>query len=445
MPIFEIEGPDGTYEVDAPDETQAISAFKKMQGAGNVSSGKPSGAYSGSILPFSRDDKGNVSFDSNAGILGSLKRSFMLPGDVYAGKVDPMSDEGGLRAAEFATTFSPVNPAIRAGDRAIPGIARALRKGSVEPPTAEALKDSARAGYDQVRDAGVDYTAASVQNLARAAQSELEKDGILPELAPKSFSILNKLQDAPAGAVAPISGLEAARRAFGNAAKDFANPTEQLAAKRIMAQLDQFVMEPDASSVVAGAAGEAGSILKAARGDYAAAKRSEAIGNKQEVAKLRAAAANSGQNIGNSLRQRVVDLLTRPKESSGFSDEELAQLRKVSEGSATANATRFVGNLLGGGGGLGAGFTAAAGASAGAMAGGAPLAVAGAALPIAGMASKQISNILTERALMQADKMTRARSPLYSKMVEEAPLEVTSPEMRAALIRAIMLSQQPNQ
>lgn len=32
MPIFEIEGPDGVYEVDAPDETRAISAFKKMQG-----------------------------------------------------------------------------------------------------------------------------------------------------------------------------------------------------------------------------------------------------------------------------------------------------------------------------------------------------------------------------------------------------------------------------
>jgi hypothetical protein len=427
-----------------PEQQKALAIARARQRAAAQSPAEDK-SFSGSILPISRDAQGNVSFDSNAGLLGSLKRSFMLPGDVYSGKVDPMSEEGRTRAAEFATTFSPVNPAIRAGDRAIPGIARALRKGSVEPPTAEALKDAARAGYDQVRDAGVDYTAASVQNLARAAQSELEKDGILQELAPKSFSILSKLQDAPDGAVAPISGIEAARRAFGNAAKDFANPTEQLAAKRIMERLDQFVMEPDASSVVAGSAGEAGSILKAARGDYAAAKRSEAIGNKQEVAKLRAAAANSGQNIGNSLRQRVVDLLTRPKESSGFSDEELAQLRKVSEGSKTANATRFVGNLLGGGGGLGAGFTAAAGAGAGAMAGGAPLAVAGAALPIAGMASKQISNILTERALMQADKMTRARSPLYSQMVEEAPLEVTSPEMRAALIRAILLSQKPNQ
>src|SRR3990167_3005356 len=30
MAIFEIEGPDGVYEVDAPDQGKAVSAFKKM-------------------------------------------------------------------------------------------------------------------------------------------------------------------------------------------------------------------------------------------------------------------------------------------------------------------------------------------------------------------------------------------------------------------------------
>lgn len=424
-----------------PEQQKALAIARARQRAAAQTPAEDK-SFSGSILPFSRDAQRDVSFDSNAGILGSLKRSFMLPGDVYTGKVDPMSEEGIGRAFEFATTFSGVNPAVRAGDRAIPGASLAMRKGRVAPPTAAALKEASRTGYEQVRDAGVDYSAASVQNLARTAQSELEQDGVLSELAPKSFAILKKLQDAPDGSVAPISGIEAARRAFGNAAKDFANPTEQLAAKRAMERIDQFVMDPDPSSIVAGPAGDAGALLRAARGNYAAAKRSDSLTGLQEAAELRAAAANSGQNTGNAVRQRIASLLLKPKDAAGFSEAEIGQLNKVARGSRTANVTRVVGNLLGGGGGLGAGFTAAAGAGAGAMTGSPAATIAGASLPLAGAASKQISNILTERALAVADKMTRARSPLYSQMAEAAPLEVISPETRAALIKALLLQQQ---
>lgn len=428
-----------------PEQQKALAlarARRRRQEAAGGTAPTEDKSYSGSILPFSVDAEGNKSFDSNAGLLGSLKRSFMLPGDVYAGKVDPMSEEGIGRSLEFATTFSGVNPAMRVGDRAIPGADLAMKKGRVAPPTADALKEAASEGYGKVRDAGVDYSSSSVQNLARTAQSELEQDGVLAELAPKSFAILNKLQTAPEGSIAPIAGIEAARRAFGNAAKDFANPTEQLAAKRAMERIDQFVMDPDPASVVAGPAGDAASILKAARGDYAASKRSDSLTGVQEAAELRAAAANSGQNTGNAVRSRIASLLLKPKEAAGFSEAEIGQLNKVARGSRTANTTRVIGNLLGGGGGLGAGFTAAAGAGAGAMTGSPAATVAGAALPLAGAASKQISNILTERALSVADKMTRARSPLYERMQNEAPLEVISPEIRAALIKALLLQRQ---
>jgi len=41
------------------------------------------------------------------GIVQGAIDAFMLPGDVYAGKVDPMSDEGIARGLGFATTFGP--------------------------------------------------------------------------------------------------------------------------------------------------------------------------------------------------------------------------------------------------------------------------------------------------------------------------------------------------
>ncbi|MDM9643883.1 hypothetical protein [Rhizobium sp. S163] len=56
-----------------------------------------------------------MSFDSNAGIVGAVKRAFMLPVDAMAGEVDPTSDEGIARATEFAGVFSPMSPAAGTG------------------------------------------------------------------------------------------------------------------------------------------------------------------------------------------------------------------------------------------------------------------------------------------------------------------------------------------
>jgi hypothetical protein len=402
----------------------------------------PRQAYTGQILPISVDAQGHNHFDSDAGILGSLKRSFMLPGDVMAGNVDPTSQEGIGRALEFATTVSPVNPAVRSGEAVIPGIKGALKAGRVETPTADELRAAASSGYDQVRDMGVDYNAHSVQGLAQTIQTNLEQDGILPELAPKSFSVLQKLQSAPEGSIAPLSGLEAARRAFGNAGKDFTNPTDQLAAQRAREGLDGFILSADPATVAAGPAQDAAKVLADARGNYAAASRSDQLTGVQEAAELRAAAANSGQNTGNAIRQRIASLLLKPKDAAGYTDEEIGLLNNVARGSTSANATRFVGNLLGGGGGLGAAVTGGGGALAGAMAGSPLLTAAGAALPTVGVAAKAISRVLTERALEQADLATRGRSPLAQSAKASAPRVPAAPEKSAALIRALLIAQQ---
>lgn len=73
----------------------------------------PQQPYSGSILPFSRNEQGKVSFDSDAGLLGALKRAALLPRDVAAGDVDPMSEEGIARAFELGSMVTPISPANR--------------------------------------------------------------------------------------------------------------------------------------------------------------------------------------------------------------------------------------------------------------------------------------------------------------------------------------------
>lgn len=413
-------------------------------------------SYTGQILPFSKDAQGNTHFDSNAGVLGMAKRAFegaqsgaTAVGDAATGKLQVMDAQGNVtpeaiqRALDFAMTFSPMNPGITAGDKLIPGVAKGattLKPATIEAPTVDALKAAASAGYDRMRDMGVDYSSDAVKTMANSIQAGLEQDGVIKELAPKSFAVLDKLQNPPSGSVAPLSGLEAARRAFNNAGKDFTNPTDQLAAQRAREGIDQFIIGSDPTTVAAGPAQEAAQALQDARGNYAAAKRSDTINGVQDAAELSAAAANSGQNLGNSIRQRVKSVLLSPKKSAGFSDDEIDQLRSVVEGSTAANASRYVGNLLGGGGGLGGMLTGVAGAGIGASTGSPLLAAAGATVPLIGHASKEISRILTERALSQADKATRLRSPLAQALIDATPKEAAIPTKQAALVKALMLA-----
>jgi hypothetical protein len=406
-------------------------------------------SYKGSVLPFSRGPSGDLSFDSDAGVVGAMKRAFTLPHDVATGAIDPMSDQGIDRAAEMALTVSPTNPAVRIGDRAIPGAVRALKQPA--KPTGEALKAAAGTGFDAVRDSGVDYSAKAVSNLATSLKMGLERDGILDTLAPKTHDIIDRLTNPPEGSVAPIAGIEAARRALGEAARDFSNPTEQKAAVRALSGLDGFIREPGEANVVSGPATTAAKLLEDARGNYAASKRSEALTGSEarygiaDSADLRASAANSGQNVGNTIRSRVAGLLTDPEKSAGFTAQEAAALEKLVRGSFPANSSRFIGNLLGGGGGLGMAAASAGGAMAGSAMGDATGAGIGAvAAPLVGAASKQISNLLTQRALSKVDEATRGRNPLYELLQQNTAAEGISPEKRSALLRLLM-EVRPNQ
>lgn len=410
---------------------------------------EPRAVWSGAILPISEDQYGNTFFDSNAGIIGGLKRAITGPGRALSGELEVMGPDGNVsmeaigEGLNFAGAFTPASTALRAGERVIPGALNALKRQPPKAPTTEELRAASKAGYEQVRNSGVDYSSAAVQNLAQKMKVELEADGFLPGEAPRTHQILDALSSPPDGSVASISGLESARRAFRNVGRNFNNPSDQAAAGRVAEGLERFISEPDPKSVVAGPAADTARALKDARGNYAAAKRSEAIAKKEDLAKMRAEAANSGQNLGNSLRNKVVDILASPKQSAGYSDAELEALRRVSQGSIAANMTRAAGNALGGGGGLGSAVSAAiAGTGAAAATGNPLLAAAGIVAPIAGNVAKRASNRITESALKEADEIVRQQSPLFRKIAETPSYKKLSPEGKASIMRAALLSEQ---
>jgi hypothetical protein len=396
----------------------------------------------GAILPISRGEDG-VRFDSDAGILGVLKSAVTLPRDVMQGKVDPMSDEAIGRSFEMATIGFPVNPAVRAGGGVLPAVKPKMTKAKVNIPSADDLLKAGGDDFARMRESGVDYSSDAVKTMAQALKRKLESDGFDPEVATKTHRILDKLANPPEGSVANIKGLHSARKTFRKIAQNFNDPTDQSAASQGISGLDDFIGSPGRGGVVAGSADEAAKALKSGNANYAAGKRSDLLTGIERDSGLRAQAANSGQNSGNAIRQRVASALLQPKRVAGYSAAEKAALEGVVKGSNAANATRYVGNVLGGGGGMGQMLTMAIGGAGGAAVGGPGGASAGVILPmVAGAGSKQISNFLTKKALRSADEMVRMRSPLYERMLAEAPDVAISPAKRASLIRALMASQQ---
>jgi hypothetical protein len=386
--------------------------------------------YQYKVLPFSEDAQGNPHFDSNAGVLGAVKNLFTLPHDVSTGAVDPMSDEGGRRAFQMAGTILP----DAAGLGTVPA--------SVAAPTAEALRATGDAGYDAMRDMGVDYSSGAVSNVAFAIRNELEKDGIYREGAPRTHATLDRLQNPPPDSVAPLSGLDSARKSFGEAAGDFKNPTEQKGAGIAQSGLENFISEPGAENVISGPADLAARTLEDARGNWAASKRSDQLTGVADTADLRAAVANSGLNLDNTIRQRVASVLTSPKQSAGFSPDELAALNEVARGTPSRNALRFVGNFMGGGGGLGSMLWSGLGAAAGEAAAGGPggAFLGGIAAPAVGVSARSLANTLTSKALSRADQLVRQRSPLYTDAVANAPMQMQQPSALFPVSTGTMLN-----
>lgn len=423
---------------------------------GFVMSGQPAVERQPTIIPLARNPQtGEVEWTLPKaitaipgiakGIYDSAVSGVTAPGDAYAGRLPVfgpdgnVSDEAIRRGLDFAGIASPINPGVRSGETALATVSR----GAPKAPTAEALKEAADKGYKAAREMGVEYSSQSVADMARRTQAALEADGFSDVTAPKTFATLQKLQSPPEDSIATLSNVDAARRSFGKIGQDFANPSDRAAGKRARGDVDVFLVEPPEGAVLAGDGLQASRTISNARGNIAASKRSDTLTGIERSAELRAAASNSGANTANAIRQRIASLLENPKRLSGFNDAETALVEKVARGDLPTNASRAIGNFLGGGGGLGATASTALTGAGAVLATGNPYAgAAGLAAPLAGVAGKAISEALTRRALSSADEAVRMRSPLYRQMAEQGASVPSNAASHEAVIKALILANQ---
>lgn len=424
---------------------------------------QPDASYQGSILPFSLDASGKRYFDPSAGILGKAWDAFKLPGDVWTG-AQPTPYQTGVpdpglmaRTANLAGFIDPQlrgtvpgrSPIVppRVGSQPTPVSAYGGLGSQVVPttetptygfgsnlvPTGQQLKAAADTGYTAARAAPTVIPSSVVASGATNLQTHLTSNfGLIPKTAPKTFDILDDLAN-PAGTTTDYVGLDAALRELkGIGPNPVMGASDKFAASQVVPHLEQLIdtISPEAAT---------------ARANLAAAKRADDItgeltrGNTGilERGEASAAAANSGENLDNNLRQGVKNFLRNPDNLQGFSQEEETALQDYVKGGVFSNALRKVGNLLGGGGGMGALHTGAIGALAGHEAGGLQGAVIGGATPLVGWGLKQWENARASSQLDAIGQMIRSRSPLGEQFLNQN-MRANTPMLNQAIMPGLL-------
>ena len=239
----------------------------------------------------------------------------------------------------------------------------AARTAAEAVPSANELKTAARAGYDHPDVATVQIKPQAVDNLATTIENDLVKQGFRPRAGQggATFDTIRELKGAP-GPVS-VADLDSARKALGVIGKSGIPTANSVAAGKAIAAIDDFLPNLNQADLLAGDAAKANGILQDARGNWAAAKRSNMLTDKIDAAELQAASANSGHNLENALRQRMRSVLTSPRLSRGLSGDEKSAIEGFVRGGPVSNVVRHIGNYLGGGGGLGHLITTGAGAA----------------------------------------------------------------------------------
>lgn len=332
----------------------------------------------------------------------------------------PIEENTGVprELTDFAATMALPMP--KSVPRVGGGTAKAAEK--VAAPTVDQLYASAKSGFEHPEVKALSLKPKAATDWSNGLRAKLTDAGLDENVAPKSWAILRGLDKSTEGATLTGNNLQSLRRTFGRAAGTM-DPSEKAAAARAIESLDSFIESGvPKGMVLRGDPSLVASIWSNARGDYAAAKRSERITEAMEKAGNNAGASHSGQNIDNSMRQQIKAILNSPKARRGYSGEELRQMQRVIRGTYPGDAARFIGNLLGGGGGLGMTATASMGtAMAGGVTHGLPGLAIGAIAPIAGFGIKKLGNAITSGEVEKLQTLIQSRSPLAKQM--QGPLE----------------------
>jgi hypothetical protein len=382
------------------------------------------GSYSGTLLPFSRKENAEpglsgTDFDSNAGIVGPIKRTGKLTNEVYRGEVDPSSQEGLMRSLEAATVISPMSTALRAGRSLAP---KTAFKQPDPVPTRSELSSATTAAYNEARAMGAAYTPQSIAKWAENTIKSLESESRLARNYPKVHELLRVIKSPKSPFITRKSGKEDSVRIdeldsiYKELGKLGSNKDEGQVASIVQRSLDDYHGTLGPNDLVSSTAtpSKAVDLLRQGRGNAAAKFRSDRI-TELEKTSSRRLAARGEKSSDVDIRQRLTSLIENTKGSRGLSGDEKKAIDAIIYGGITKNTALKLKKLFGSGNSLTVSLMAAAAAAGGNAAFG-PMGIALAlAPPIIGNASRAVANKISQKELKELGALLRKRSPLYKE------------------------------
>lgn len=297
----------------------------------------------------------------------------------------------------------------------VSSVARAVGgKAPAAVPSIQELKNEAKKGYQSTAVRELEIAPKSVSDAAAGIRAKLDAEGFDEIIGTKAHGILKRLESVPDESTVTGLNLHSIQKTLGKAAGNI-DPQEKAAASMALREFNQFLENVPAGSVLKGSADDFVNTMREANANYSRAMQAGNIDNKIITAETRAAAASSGMNVANTIRQRMADVKLNPKQNRGMHPDDVAAAGQIAEGTTGGNLVRKLGNIAGGGGGLGTLAAGAAGiGAAGAYSGDTHTSALGLALPAFGFAMRGVGNRMTLNQAHKLSEAIRSRAPLAS-------------------------------
>jgi hypothetical protein len=342
--------------------------------------------------------------------MGSLVPRSAAEGAIYGGLSGAGNADGDLSdMAGGALTGALTGGAVGGATGGVVG-ALANRAAVKAAPAVDDLRAQAGSLYDAAQASGVTFPKATVKQLADDIAAKAISEGIDPTLHPRATAALKRLQDAARTGMT-VKDAQTMRRIMSGAGKDVMNPDEGRIAGMMRNMFDDLI-EQGAPE------------LKQARTIYSQAKRGEVIEEAIQKARDAAGANYSAAGFETALRQQFKNLLNSKRALRGFSESEVAAIRKVVQGGPIENVARLVGKLAPTGAvsfGMGGGVPFMIGNAMGGPALGAGMA---AGTMGAGMAGRRIAGGITAKNAAVASALARSGGGKLQSQLSPANIAV---------------------
>lgn len=208
-------------------------------------------------------------------------------------------------------------------------------------PSIDRLKKQASSLYDEIDAAKAVVDDADYLNLAIDVRDLATRQGFDPrtsqQLAPNTQALL-QLMDDDVGNPLTFSQIDQTRRMANVAAQSITSPIDKAIGSMVKDKLDDF-LDGQADKLAKTGEAELAGKFKQARNLWSRAKKAEVLDELVGNAELQASGFENGLRIG------MRSLLKDKRKISGFTAEEKALMREITEGTGLANTFKKLGKL----------------------------------------------------------------------------------------------------